>query len=107
MENFSQWLEIEMEKRGWLQADLARAADLSTAGISNLINQRRNPGDEVCRSIARAFNYPPDMVFRIAGLLPDIGDKAIPGKDELIHLYSGASAEVRAEILEFARFKTR
>jgi transcriptional regulator with XRE-family HTH domain len=70
MESFGEWLQEELKKRKWRQADLARAAHLDTAVISNLVNNKRGPGEETCKAIAHAFVLPPENVFRAAGLLP-------------------------------------
>jgi transcriptional regulator with XRE-family HTH domain len=75
MGNFPQWLQLELDKRGWRQADLARAANLDSAVISNLINSKRGPGEETCQSIAKAFGIPPETVYRAAGLLPPISER--------------------------------
>jgi transcriptional regulator with XRE-family HTH domain len=68
---FSLWLQNEMNQRGWSQSDLARAAETNPGTISNLLNDLRRPGDEICRSIARAFGIPQWEVFMKAGLLTD------------------------------------
>lgn len=70
MENFGDWLNKEIKRRKWRQADLARAANLDTAVISNLVNGKRGPGEDTCTAIAKAFDLPPETVFRAAGLLP-------------------------------------
>ena len=72
MNTFSDYLIMEMNKRGWSQADLARASNLSTAVISNLINEKRNPGRITCQSIARGFRLPKEEIYRTAGLLDEI-----------------------------------
>jgi transcriptional regulator with XRE-family HTH domain len=69
---FSDWLRNELEIRQWKQADLARRSNLDTAVISNLINERRGPGEDTCSAIAHALGLPPETVFRAAGLLPAI-----------------------------------
>lgn len=68
---FSEWLIEEMAKRGMSQADLARKTKLTTGGISNLVNQVRNPSPEALIAIAKAFDFPPEDVFRKAGILPE------------------------------------
>lgn len=68
--DFPDWLQDSLNIRGWKQADLARASGLATSVISNVINRRRNAGEVVCRAIAKAFELPPETVFRAAGLLP-------------------------------------
>ncbi len=105
MENFVNWLLKEMNVRGMSQADLARSSGLSRTAISKIISGSRDPGPDACTGIASAFNFPPDIVFRKAGLLPE-KEKEPPDLLELNHRFMGASDEVRKEILEFVRFKT-
>lgn len=72
MVNFGEWLQTELDNRNWKQADLSRATGLDTAVISNLRNGKRGPGEDTCTAIATAFHLPPEVVFRAAGLLPDL-----------------------------------
>jgi transcriptional regulator with XRE-family HTH domain len=104
---FAQWIVDEINDRGWTRADLARFAKVSPTAISDVINGRRSAGSDLCSALAEAFNYPPDYVFRKAGLLPELEEEELPGLDELTNYYRIASDEERREIVEFARFKTR
>ena len=104
MENFVNWLLHEMDVRGMSQADLARASGLSKTAISKIISESRAAGPEACRAISEAFLFPPEIVFRKAGLLPKKG-KEPPEVKELTHLYLTSSKEVQKDILEYARFK--
>jgi transcriptional regulator with XRE-family HTH domain len=106
MKTFTDWLLHEMDIRGMSQADLAKEANVSRTAISNLINENRNPGPELSTAIAYAFNYPPDIVFQKAGLLPEKGNES-PELKELSHLYQNATEGIQKEILDFARYKTR
>jgi transcriptional regulator with XRE-family HTH domain len=72
MENFGEWIATELKKMNWKQADLSRSSGLDSAVISNLINGKRGPGEDTCRSIASAFRLPPETVFRAAGILPPL-----------------------------------
>lgn len=67
---FLDWLQAEMDRRGWTQADLHRASGLRRGTISGVINQLRNPGTAFCEAVARAFQLPAEDVFRRAGILP-------------------------------------
>jgi transcriptional regulator with XRE-family HTH domain len=67
---FSQWLQAEMDKRGWSQSDCARAADLNRAVINKLLNGRCKPQPATLMAIARAFKIPVEIAYRAAGLLP-------------------------------------
>lgn len=101
LDTFQEWLQAELDKRGWKQADLARITNLDSAVISNLINSRRNPGVESCSAIAKAFNYPLDKVYRAAGLLPP---EAIINEqfDDLLHIASQLSINDRELLIDFA-----
>jgi transcriptional regulator with XRE-family HTH domain len=67
---FSEWLQSEMDQRGWSQSDCARAADLNRAVINKLLNGKCNPQPATLAAIARGFKIPVEAVFRAAGLLP-------------------------------------
>jgi len=66
--DFKDWIEEELRQRDWKQADLARAAGMDTGYLSRILNGMNNAGVETCVAIARAFNYPPDLVFRKEGI---------------------------------------
>jgi transcriptional regulator with XRE-family HTH domain len=93
---FSEWLQAEMNKRGWSQSDLARYADLNRAVINKLLNGKSHPQPPTLEAISRALKLPIEITYRAAGLLPSNpeNDDAI---DEAIHvLKSIQSAQRRA-----------
>ena len=100
MDSFSDWLRLQLKNRNWRQADLARAAHLDSAVISNLINERRGPGEDTCRAIARAFHLPPEQVFRAAGILPPSHNDI---DEELEYLYSLLDESDKARIIDIMR----
>ncbi len=67
---FSEWLQAEMDKRGWSQSDLARAADLNRAVINKLLNGKSQPQPSTLEAISRALKIPLETIYRVAGLLP-------------------------------------
>jgi len=69
MDDFSEWLAREIDKRGWIQAEFARRAGLSQAQVSRVLNGEP-AGHDFCQGAARTFGFPPPLVFRKAGLLP-------------------------------------
>lgn len=110
--DFSDWLSQEMANRGWSQSDLAAVADVNRASISHIIKRSRLPGPDLLVKIAKALKYPPEDIFRIAGLLPADGEKKgdkedPPGLGEWVWHYLQADEEERNELLEFARFKAQ
>ena len=69
MGNFAEWIENQIDSRGWKPADLARASGIRDSSLSKILNETRQAGPDVCRGIARALNLPEEYVFRKAGLL--------------------------------------
>lgn len=105
--NFSDWLLEEMNKRGWSQADLARASGLNRQSVSDYVNLRRtNPEPEALVSLANAFKLPPETVFRAAGLLPQQTEET-----EIIQQISHLTKELpqyeQQDILEFIKMRHR
>lgn len=77
--DFAEWLHVEMDKRGWSQSDLARAADLNRAVINKLLNGKSHPQPTTLEAISRALKMPIEITYRAAGLLP-----VAPDTDEAI-----------------------
>lgn len=67
---FANWLQQQLNHRNWNQVELARRADISTAGISKIMSGDRKLGIDSLMGIARALNVSTDEVLRQAGLLP-------------------------------------
>ena len=104
---FSVWVLAEIDKQGWKASDLARAANVSKGTISDILNERRRPGLDVCVAIARALKYPPEDVLRIAGLLPPDRDLSDLSIRQLVEVARELTEEERAELLEIALLKLR
>ncbi|MFZ1709742.1 MAG: helix-turn-helix domain-containing protein [Anaerolineae bacterium] len=82
--NFSEWLEAELNQRGWRQAELVRRSGLSVGHVSRIITSQRLPGSDAIQGIARAFKMPVEDVMRQAGLLPS---SAINSQQALAELH--------------------
>ncbi len=91
---FSEWLQAEMDKRGWSQSDLARYADLNRAVINKLLNGKSHPQPQTLEAISRALKIPIETAYRAAGLLPanPENDEAI---DEAIHVLKSIQSTQR------------
>jgi transcriptional regulator with XRE-family HTH domain len=72
--HFSEWLQAEMDKRGWSQSDLARSSDLNRAVINKLLNGKSHPQPATLEAISRALRIPIEITYRAAGLLPNNTD---------------------------------
>lgn len=101
---FKEWLEGELKKKNWSQSDLARAAKVSRATISNLLNDVRNPGPELLSKVANALDYSDIHVFRKAGILDPV-----PETTELAELaaalFSKFPDDEKEELLTYMQLK--
>lgn len=77
--SFGEWVQAELNSRGWDQAELARRSHISDAHISRLVSGGRRPGQESAKAIARALRLPPEDVMRQAGILPPKNANLTPG----------------------------
>jgi transcriptional regulator with XRE-family HTH domain len=84
-DRFAEWLQEELSKRDWSQADLARRSGTTSGQISRVLTTARGAGSEFCLGVARAFNMSPVDVFRKAGILPP-APKDDPHLLNLLHL---------------------
>lgn len=76
---FSNWLQTQLTKRDWSQADLSKRSGLHRAIISKVLLGSSTPTPETLESIARGLDVPIEQVFRAAGILPPA-----PETDEMI-----------------------
>ena len=102
--SFSQWLIKNLNDRLWSQAELARRSGLSRTAISDVISGKANPGDVLCRAIAKAMQLPADDVFQIAGILP-MKPNADQTVSEITHIYHELTDENRDDLLDYARLR--
>lgn len=105
MESSIEYLLTEMEKRGWKQSDLARHAGLDSGLINNYISGRRNIGATSALAIAKAFKVAPEIVFRKAGLLPNVPESTAE-EEQLLYLFRQMTPDQRRDVLEYADFKS-
>jgi len=91
---FSEWLQVELDRRGWSQSDCARSANLNRAVINKLLNGKSKPQPATLAAIARAFKIPVETAFRAAGYLPASldGDETTV---ELIYIFKSIQSPQR------------
>ncbi|MBA3533695.1 MAG: helix-turn-helix transcriptional regulator [Ardenticatenales bacterium] len=83
--DFAEWLQGELDRRGWDQAELARRSGITTAQVSRVISGGRNAGADFCIAIANALNLSREEVFRARGWLLSEPEKVVPpGTDPLV-----------------------
>lgn len=76
---FGEWLQRELDNRGWDQAELSRRSGISSAQVSRIVTGGRQPGKDSINGIARALRLPPEEVLRQAGVLPPKNANLTPG----------------------------
>lgn len=74
MNKFLNWLNQQLDKRGWSRAELARRAKISEANLSVLYKNDTSPGIYTAEKIAQALDVPAEYVYRLAGILTDPTD---------------------------------
>lgn len=72
-QDFGRWLQHQLDRRGWRQAEFARRVSASTGTVSHWITGSRLPSPDSCDRIADAFHIDVETVLRQAGHLPDPG----------------------------------
>jgi transcriptional regulator with XRE-family HTH domain len=71
---FGRWLQRQLDRREWKQADFARRVSLSTGTVSHWITGKRIPDPPSCDLIADALGIDVTDVLRRAGHLPVVSD---------------------------------
>lgn len=103
---FVKWLQDEMDKRGWSISEFARKSGITDPHLGRILRGDRKAGNDAANAIARAFELPPEVVFRKAGLLPPTKDELDELEKEWQHLFDLAQTdEERQELIERARFE--
>ena len=92
--HFAEWLQAEMDRRGWSQSDCARSADLNRAVINKLINGKSRPQPSTLIALSRAFRIPVETAYRAAGLLPPSPDSD-EITNEMIHIFKSIQSPHR------------
>ncbi len=106
--DFPQWLINRLIERDWIQADLARRSGLTTAAISRIITQNRQPGKKALEAFSRAFDLPLEEVYRAAGLLPCENNQDMSHLVKTItYLSSQLDKEDQEEIIVYIQTKKR
>jgi hypothetical protein len=73
--NFVDWLQKELDKRGWNRSELVRQArakehKLTTSQLSRIFSREQDGTVEVIMAIADGLELPREEVFRLRELLP-------------------------------------
>jgi transcriptional regulator with XRE-family HTH domain len=104
MNEFSEWLLEEIEKRGLNYSEIGRRGGPSHARISQVVSGDK-PGLDFCTDLARAFRISPESVLRRAGHIPPKPEEE-EEFEELVYEIGQMNRQQRIRVLEYAKFIT-
>jgi transcriptional regulator with XRE-family HTH domain len=102
MSKLSDFLNDEIKERGWSKRELARRSGVSSAQITDVMNERAKAGAEFCVSVARALGEQPEDMLRLAGILPPL-PPAVREEREFVRLFRTFDPQAREVILATLR----
>jgi len=104
MTEFAEWLNEELQRRGWRQADLVRATGISRSGISLLISGQIRPAPQTVMQLSRVFKVPPDYIMRKVGYLPPKDEGGDPTLEEVNFKYAMLTDDKKQLVLDYLDF---
>lgn len=106
-ESLRVWVSQELNRRGWSYRELGRQADVSNALVSRTMTGDVSPSADFCIKVAKALKVSPEMLLRLAEILPP-AQPATPADDatlqEIMELARNLSPDRRQQVLEYIRF---
>ena len=81
---FSEWIDAELERRGWSRVEAAKRGNISASMIDKVVNEYSEPGIKFLKGIALAFNM---TLFQVIQKLdnPDRVDEVDTWAEEMEH----------------------
>jgi len=101
---FGNWLILQLRQRDMTQSDLADKAGLSRQGISGVVTGFRRPGTQICLSISKAMNIPPEEVLAAAGILPKHKTSSL---DRLNYMVSLLPDQDQSDVMDYIELKIK
>jgi hypothetical protein len=103
--DFAEWLQKELNKRGWIQTDLIKQVkkagyQLSSGHLSRIMTGHREANAEVCIRIAHGFGLSNEEVFRARGWLPATKSDIDPRTERVARRVSALPAQSREIALD-------
>ena len=102
MTQISEWLEQQLQARGWSSSELARRAGISQSSVSNVLTGKQIPGLEFCKGVARALDLRTEELLQRAGHLPPMPEPVVE-EQEALRLLRGLNGPMRGVALSLLR----
>jgi transcriptional regulator with XRE-family HTH domain len=99
---FSEWLDRELDSRGWSRSEAARRGGISASMVDKVINGHAQPGMTFYKGIAQAFEMPLEDVLIKAGEIEKRTEDTGPTFWEWLRIWLNANDEERDRLLERA-----
>jgi len=111
MESFTDWLNEELERRGWSRSEAARRGNVSDSMWAKVIGGFSQPGPDFLIGVARAFGITRREVFERAGMIESITPMDETTVHDINEAFAFLSPEERAiwlkMLLSYASDKRR
>ncbi len=92
------WLAAEIDRKGWSLDVLDHKAGLSPGTASKVMSGTATAGWEFCLKVSWALDVSPEMLFHLAGLLPDL-PTSIKEEIEAISLLRSLPPDIRSSVM--------
>lgn len=102
-DKLSLWLREKLAESGWSIRELARRSNISHSYLARITSGEVKPSAEICTAIANAFNVAPEILLRIAGVLPEFEDEEDLELEALMNEWRKLSLEDRIATYLMAR----
>jgi transcriptional regulator with XRE-family HTH domain len=103
---FGDWLRQQLKERGLRPVDLVNRSSMDSGVVSNLMNNRRNPGIDSCKAIAHALKIPVTEVLTAAGIIPET-----PASDQITDAITNLLSEMdttnKRDVLEYVKLRLK
>ena len=105
-EDLADWIRNTRNMKGWTTGELAKRSGLTSNAIWQYENARRTvrPDPGALARIAEALSYPPQMLWKMAGLIPTASKEEDEAADRFTLLARKLSKENLELVIEFAEF---
>lgn len=105
-DKLANYIRQRLNELDWSQNRLAKEAEISSAGMSKLMNGYA-PSISMSKRLAKALNVETETILRLAGRLSAKRNEPNPEVDELVILFDQLDEADKDDILAMARLKAQ